>query len=35
MLVRLGDIDELGEYFKNKMAGLPLDADERMLYDGV
>ena len=34
MLVRVGDIDELGKYVRVRMIGLPLDTDDRMLYDG-
>ena len=35
MLVRLGDIDELGEGFRVKMSIPPLDTDDRILNDGV
>ena len=35
MLVRLGDIDEWGKYFRVKMSIPPLDTDNRILYDEV
>ena len=35
MLVRVGDIDELGEGFRVEMPDLPLDTDDRMLNEGV